>query len=156
MTDPRELEKARREITLIFDSASYTASHEGNSATPRAMTELLYRIYNRDIWSRSACDLMMDIMYRQQRNTRIPSKLPRGILVAHKTGTITGMANDAGIIEISKDNHCVITIFTRDEEFMEHHDPMKAREKLPIIESIMGEIALLAFNYGKTLITESK
>ena len=151
MTDPREFEKARREMRLIFDSASYTASPEGNSATPRAMTELLCRIYNREIWSRSACNLMMEIMYRQQRNPRIPSKLPRGILVAHKTGTITGVANDAGIIEIAKDNHCVITIFTRDEEFMEHRDPMKAREKLPIIESIMGEIALLAYNYGKNL-----
>jgi len=151
MTDPGEFEKARREMRLIFDSASYTASPEGNSATPQSMTELLCRIYNREIWSKSACDLMMEIMYRQQRNSRIPSKLPSGILVAHKTGTITGVANDAGIIDIAKDNHCVITIFTRDEEFMEHRDPMKAREKLPIIESIMGEIALLTYNYGKLL-----
>jgi beta-lactamase class A len=151
LIDPREAVRARKEMKLIFDSACYTASPEGNSATPQAMTELIRRIYSREIWSKRACDKMMEIMYKQQRNTRIPSKLPRGTLVAHKTGTITGVANDAGIIEIDGDNHCAITIFTRDEEFMEHRDPVKAGEKSPIVESIMGDIALLAYNHGKTL-----
>jgi len=149
LVDPREALIAAREIQLIFDSACYTASSEGNSASPRAMNQLLCKIHNSELWSKEVCDKMMDIMYKQQLNSRIPLKLPRGTLVAHKDGTITGVANDSGIIEIGSRNHCAITIFTRDEEFMRYKNRERAVEKLPIVESIMGEIALLAYDHGK-------
>jgi beta-lactamase class A len=151
LIDPREAEMARKELRLIFDSACYTASPEGNSASPRAMNQLLCKIYNGDLWSKKACDKMMEIMYKQQLNSRIPLKLPRGTLVAHKDGTITGVANDSGIIEISGKNHCAITIFTRDEEFMRNKNIDRAVEKLHLVESIMGDIALLVYNQGKEL-----
>jgi hypothetical protein len=90
-------------------------------------------------------------MYKQQLNSRIHLKFPRGTLVAHKDGTITGVANDSGIIEISGKNHCAITIFTRDEEFMRNKNIDRAVEKLHLVESIMGDIALLVYNQGKEL-----
>jgi beta-lactamase class A len=151
LIDPREAEMAKKELRLIFDSACYTASPEGNSASPRAMNQLLCKIYSGELWSKKACDKMMEIMYKQQLNSRIPLKLPRGTLVAHKDGTITGVANDSGIIEISGKNHCAITIFTRDEEFMRNKNIDRAVEKLHLVESIMGDIALLVYNQGKEL-----
>lgn len=152
LIDPKEGELYRRKMELIFDSACYTASPKGNSSTPHAMTGLLCKIFNGEVWSKRACDKMMELMYKQQRNTRIPKKLPRGTFVAHKTGTITGVANDAGIMEIDEKNHCAITIFTKDNEFMKDKNNSNARKRLIMIEAMMGDISLLAHNYGKKLI----
>jgi beta-lactamase class A len=151
LTDPREAERYMNELRLIFESASYTASTEGNSATPRAMNQLLCKIYHGEIWNKKACDKMMEILYKQQLNSRIPLKLPKGTFVAHKDGTIPGVTNDSGIIEIGNDNHCAITIFTRDMEFMRNKNINDALRKLPIVESIIGDIALIAYNYGKKI-----
>jgi beta-lactamase class A len=151
VTDPREAIIASRERRLIFDSACFTASPEGNSGSPRAMTALMCDIFEGELWSGEACDKMMDIMYKQQLNSRIPRKLPRGTLVAHKTGTITGVANDSGIIEIGGDNHCAFTVFTRDMAFFEEKAPEIAYKNQSRIESIMGEIGRLMYDIGAGL-----
>lgn len=149
LVDPRETNTARQEQQLIMDSACYTASPQGNSASPRAMTELLCKILRGELWTTAACEKMMEIMYKQQLNSRIPSKLPRGTMVAHKDGTITGVANDAGVIEIGERNYCVVTVFTRDEKFVQDKDVLRTEEEFRKVESLMGDIGLLAYNYGK-------
>ena len=151
LVDPREAAKARREMQLVYESACFTASPEGNSASPGAMNDLLCRIFGGEIWSRGACEAMMDVMYKQQRNMRIPSKLPRGALVAHKTGTITGAANDAGIIEIGEGNHCALTVFVRDEAFLRARDPSIAAVNMGAADSLIGDIALAVYDHGRTL-----
>jgi beta-lactamase class A len=44
-------------------------------------------------------------------NSRIPRDLPPGVKVYHKTGTICGIVNDMGIIEVSKRSHAVVVVF---------------------------------------------
>lgn len=44
------------------------------------------------------CHAMTDILAGQEFNQRIPAALPPGTRVAHKTGWITGIDHDAGII----------------------------------------------------------
>jgi beta-lactamase class A len=151
LLDPREAAKAWNKMNLIYDSACFTASSEGNSASPKAINNLLCRIFRGEIWSQDACEIMMDIMYKQQRNMRIPTRLPRGTLVAHKTGTITGIANDAGIMEIDEDNHCALTVFVRDESFLKARDLSIATANQMAADSLIGDIALAAYNYGKSL-----
>ena len=41
---------------------------------------------------------MINILLQQKHNTRIPAKLPHNVKVAHKTGTITGVGHDSGIV----------------------------------------------------------
>jgi hypothetical protein len=41
---------------------------------------------------------MLDILKRQKYGDRIPQQLPEGTDVAHKTGSIRGVRNDAGIV----------------------------------------------------------
>jgi beta-lactamase class A len=48
--------------------------------------------------SADACERMLAIMRKQQFDNRIPRLLPAGTPVANKTGTITGVAHDVGII----------------------------------------------------------
>ena len=41
---------------------------------------------------------VLDILKRTKTDTRIPALLPKGTIVAHKTGTIRGVRCDAGVV----------------------------------------------------------
>ena len=54
---------------------------------------------------------MLEILKRQKFNTRIPAGLPAGTVVAHKTGEITGICHDAGIVYAARPY--VLVVLTR-------------------------------------------
>jgi len=58
------------------------------------------------------CRLGLDILSWQKLKTRLPSLLPLGTKVAHKTGTGHRCYNDAGIIFKADRPLCVLTVYT--------------------------------------------
>jgi beta-lactamase class A len=60
------------------------------------------------------CQLGLDILSWQKLKTRLPSQLPLGTKVAHKTGTGHRCYNDAGIIFKGDRPLCVLTAYTVD------------------------------------------
>jgi beta-lactamase class A len=58
------------------------------------------------------CQLGLDILSWQKLKTRLPSLLPQGTKVAHKTGTGRGVYNDAGIIFKGDRPLCILTAYT--------------------------------------------
>ena len=72
-----------------------------DTATPLAMATLLDRIFTGKSLSASSTKLLTEIM---ERNTtgkaRIRARLPEGVVVAEKTGTIGGSLNDVGLITL--------------------------------------------------------
>lgn len=90
----------RREETgdyeLLFDVGEPTTAN--NVASPADLNRLLTMVAKKEILSEASCDLILDILRRQQYNSRLPLLLPEGTKVAHKTGTVNGVVNDAGII----------------------------------------------------------
>jgi beta-lactamase class A len=58
------------------------------------------------------CQLGLDILSWQKLKTRLPSLLPLGTKVAHKTGTGHRCYNDAGIIFKGDRAHCILTAYT--------------------------------------------
>jgi beta-lactamase class A len=55
---------------------------------------------------------MMDILHGQEFNQGIPALLPKGARVAHKTGEISTVAHDAGVIYLPKRKPYVLVILT--------------------------------------------
>jgi beta-lactamase class A len=76
------------------------------------MADLLTAIERRQIVSPDACETMLAIMRRQQFTDRLPKLLPPDTPVANKTGTITGVCHDAGVI-YSPAGPLVVAAFTR-------------------------------------------
>jgi beta-lactamase class A len=58
------------------------------------------------------CQLGLDILSWQKLKTRLPSLLPQGTKVAHKTGTGRGVYNDAGIIFKGDRPLCILAAYT--------------------------------------------
>lgn len=69
-----------------------------NRVTASGLAGLLRLIGEQRIYSPVLSRQMLDILLRQQFNQGIPAGLPRGTVVAHKTGDISTIAHDAGLI----------------------------------------------------------
>lgn len=66
-------------------------------------------------WSRTLADVqgMRTLLLGESRNNRIPARLPPGTPVAHKTGDLAGVSNDAGVVYVST-GPITIAILARD------------------------------------------
>jgi beta-lactamase class A len=69
-----------------------------NVTTARGLATLLRRLATGTAVSAKADAAMIEILKRQTFNDAIPAGVPAGVAVAHKTGTITRIHHDAGIV----------------------------------------------------------
>ena len=69
-----------------------------NTTTARALMVLLEKLARGKAVGRSESREMVEVLKRQNLNGAIPAGLPPGTPVAHKTGTITKVHHDAGIV----------------------------------------------------------
>jgi beta-lactamase class A len=69
-----------------------------NTTDADALATLFWKIGRGEAVSREASDEMLAILKRQEFNEGIPAGLPPGIVVAHKTGSITRIRHDAGVV----------------------------------------------------------
>jgi beta-lactamase class A len=110
--DEYELREETGQYEVIHDVSKPTT--ENNVATPKDLNRLLSMIAQKEILSEASCELMIDILRRQQFNSRLPYLLPPGTKVAHKTGTVNEVVNDAGIIYLPEGKGAIaITVLSR-------------------------------------------
>lgn len=97
---------------------SWTLGVEDNDVTtPNEMLRLLEMIVEGEAVSRERCDAILEMMSRcQTGDYRISKYLPWGKSdVAHKTGSLPGIRNDAGIITIrDSGEQYILTCFTKE------------------------------------------
>lgn len=92
-----------------------------NKTTPREMGRLLELIVrgargpaaDSGPLPAHACRQMLAIMSRQQVRNRLPLLLPAAVDLAHKTGSLSRVSNDAGVLDTPK-GPCVISVFGKD------------------------------------------
>ncbi len=109
-----------------------------DTAAPDEMTSLLVRLWKGAILTPQSTRVLLDIMERcETGKTRIKGMLPEGTDVAHKTGTLGGVANDIGFISLpGNERHIAISIYTKAS-----NRPEDASEKA------IAEIARTVYDY---------
>jgi beta-lactamase class A len=117
---PRIMELMKRlganDIQVLRGVEDDKAYHAGMSNTTTAYDLM---IIFRELHKLPGAQTMMEILEAQEHNRGIPAGLPPGTVVAHKTGSITKIAHDAGIV----DNTYVLVVLTRG--FERHRDAQK-------------------------------
>lgn len=98
---------------LPFEASYAIAKASDNSSSPEAITEMLVELQKYEIVNRELSEYALNVMKGCKYNTRIPAGLPKGTVVAHKTGTICGIINDAGIIYLPDGTHLATAIFVK-------------------------------------------
>lgn len=81
-----------------------------NTTTARALLLLMEKIAHGEAVDKEASLEMVAILKRQKKNDGIPKGVPPGISVAHKTGEITKIQHDAGIVFAARPFVLVILI----------------------------------------------
>ena len=86
-----------------------------DTATPDDMTKLLVRIWKKDLFGAKNAEVLLGMLERcQTGKARLKGLLPAGTKVAHKTGSLGGIVDDAGIITLPGDaGHVAISVFTK-------------------------------------------
>jgi beta-lactamase class A len=85
-----------------------------DSSTPMAMVNLLKRIYTAELIKPASRNYLLDLMAQcQTGKNRIKALLPFGTPVEHKTGTLTGLADDVGFITLPDGRRVIVAIFAR-------------------------------------------
>ncbi|MEO7276684.1 MAG: serine hydrolase [Sphingomicrobium sp.] len=85
-----------------------------DSSTPVAMVDLLRRLYKGDLIKPHSRNYLLGLMARcETGKNRMKWLLPNGTPVEHKTGTLTGLADDVGFISMPDGHRVAVAIFTR-------------------------------------------
>ena len=96
-----------------------------NETTARGLFVVLHAIARGQAVSASASARMVEILAEQKFRDGIPAGLPKGTKVAHKTGTITRLHHDGGIVYGKYP--CVLVVLTRGIEKEADSDALIAR-----------------------------
>jgi beta-lactamase class A len=93
----------------------------GNFSTPRAAVELLKDVQSAHGISGASRDILLaDMIASTPGPHRLKGRLPKGTVVAHKTGTdgthhgLTRATNDIGIVTLPGGRHLAIAVFVKD------------------------------------------
>ncbi|MEL7835212.1 serine hydrolase [Fodinibius sp. Rm-B-1B1-1] len=66
--------------------------------------------------SKEVSEEMIGILKQQKFNEMIPARLPDDVEVAHKTGWITGVNHDVGIVELPEGQRYVLVLLSKEAE----------------------------------------
>lgn len=86
-----------------------------NTTTAYDQMLLMEKIATGKVVSKKACKQMVDILLDQKFKSVIPARLPADVKVAHKTGSITGIQHDAGIVYLPNGKKYVLVLLSKYE-----------------------------------------
>jgi len=135
------------EHDVVRDGITFALTPENNISSANSMNKLIELLFTDKIVQGVAKDTVFDILHKQQLNQRLPRFLPPGVAFAHKTGTIGGHANDAGMITIGEDNHVILTMFTTWDAAAVWNQPEAQYQRIFEVESAMGKVGKLVYEH---------
>lgn len=101
-----------------------------NTTTARDLMIIMQAIAEGTAGSKKDCEEMVRILIDQNFNSMIPFHLPKEVQVAHKTGSITGVHHDSGIVYLPDGRSYVLVILSKNlKEFEAATKQMSAISK---------------------------
>lgn len=101
-----------RVLRGVEDEKAYEAGMN-NTTTAYDLMLIFKALAEKRVISPAASDRMIDILLAQEHNDGIPAGLPAGTRVAHKTGNITAISHDAGLVIEPDGDEYVLVVLTR-------------------------------------------
>jgi beta-lactamase class A len=120
-----------RVLRGVEDIKAYRAG-KSNTTTAMALTRIFTAILEGESAGPQSTRKMIDILLKQKFNDKLPGLLPDDVRVAHKTGSITAINHDSGIIYPPKKDPYVLTVLTRGFD-----DPENARKCIAVISKMI-------------------
>lgn len=111
----REFSLDRDIATLVRDDGEYDPANyidRRDSATPRAMVDLLAGLYQGRFLSQASRDVLLGAMSRTRTGVRrIKGMMPADAEVLHKTGSLNNTSSDIGIVKLPDGRAFAVAIY---------------------------------------------
>lgn len=85
-----------------------------NSTTAYDLLAIYEKLAKGEVVSKNASEAMVQILLDQKFNDIIPVHLPKEVKVAHKTGSITGVHHDSGIVFLPDGREYVLVLLSKE------------------------------------------
>lgn len=126
LVDARKVMQTMREIGAheiqvlrgVEDSKAFEKGLN-NTTTAYDLMLIFEKIAREEMVSKDASEAMTRILLDQRFKEIIPARLPAGVKVAHKTGSITGVRHDSGIVLLPDGRKYVLVILSKELENVE-------------------------------------
>ncbi len=104
-----------KDIQVLRGVEDQKAFDKGLSNTTTAYDLMLIfeKIAQNKVINKKSCEEMRKILFDQKFNEIIPEKLPKTVKVAHKTGSITGVQHDSGIVYLPDGRKYVLVLLSK-------------------------------------------
>lgn len=109
-----------------------------NTTTAYDLMVIFEKIANGEAVNPEASQIMIDILLDQKFNEIIPAKLPKDVKVAHKTGNITGVNHDSGIVFLPDGRKYILVLLSKE-----------ATDEKAAIEA-MASVSEMIYNYVRS------
>lgn len=113
-----------------YDSDGNLTTDKHTTASDVAL--LLQRLYNGELLSEDSTNSFLTLLKANELNDWLPSGLPDGTIIAHKTGALYGYVHDAGII-YGTNKDTIVLLLTGEWEYPES-------EALPVFNSLANSV----------------
>jgi beta-lactamase class A len=142
-----DLDKPKHPPPTRREGRAFSTRADNNVSTAHDMTRLLTMIFRGELLDRAACDAMLHILLQQQLNARLPLFLPYGVPFAHKTGTLAGIRNDAGVLYCRDASHVALTVFARWDTGAVKDDKVAEWQRISAIDRAFGHIGRAVYDH---------
>ena len=115
----------------VEDNKAYNLGMN-NTVTANDLMVIFQHIANGTVVNKKACDAMIDILMHQHFKEKIAGKLPADVKTATKSGSITKVSHDSGIVFLPDGRKYVIVLLSRGIE-----DEKAADETLATVSRII-------------------
>ena len=109
-----------------------------NETTAEGLVELL-GVFRGDFLSKATRDHAIQILLQQKFTSMIPAGLPPHATVAHKTGEISTVCHDAGIVYLPEREPYIVAILTEVEPESENRRETVAKISQAVYEGVTGK-----------------
>ncbi len=136
-----ELQRRSQVLPMDYQSLTFARTPESTVASARATAELMALLAERKVVTEEASRDMINILRDQMHNNRVARYLPWG-KVAHKTGSMRGLRNDAGVIQRSREDRIAFALYTFDDTEIPGGNSALLVKRDHFVDDMMAEVGL--------------
>ncbi len=117
---------------LVKNEFKESSVGEPPMTTSSDIATFFKKIYEGSLVNNTASKEMLELLRKQRLNNKLPIYLPKGVVIAHKTGEIGEFTHDAGIVYTEKGNYIIVIL-------SESTNPAGAEERIADVSKAVYE-----------------
>lgn len=88
--------------------ASHTSIQDPITTTPEDISLYFTKLFHSQVVDATASGQIVDLLATNFNKSRIPNLLPQGLKIAHKTGELSRLRHDAGIVYLTSNPYLIV------------------------------------------------